>query len=92
MVTVERYLEVFEDLRRRKRWSTDRNVLRFAALTLASLDERDPGARLEATAKALAKEAGVFSPLRSSIRHVVAAMLLRLATSNPTRWSYPNGR
>lgn len=77
MVTVERYLEVFEDLRRRKRWSTDRNVLRFAALTLAPIDVRDPGARLEATAKDLAKEAGIFSPLRSSIRHVVAAMLLR---------------
>ncbi len=77
MDSIERYLEVFEGLRRRKRWSTDTNILRFAALTLAAADTADPGAGLEATAKVLAEEAGGFSPLSSSVRHAVAAILIR---------------
>jgi hypothetical protein len=77
MDQVERYLEVFEGLRRRKRWSTGINVLRFAALTLAASDVADSGADLEATAKVLAKEAGGFSPLGSAMRHAVAAILIR---------------
>lgn len=75
--SVEKYLEVFEGLRRSKRWSTDTNILRFAALTLAAADVTDPGAGVEATAKVLIKEAGGFSPLNSSIRHAVAAILIR---------------
>ena len=77
MDPVERYLEVFEGLRSRKRWSTDTNILRFAALTLAAADVVDTGADVEATAKALVDEAGGFSPLASSIRHAVAAILIR---------------
>jgi len=77
MSTVERYLEVFEGLRSRRRWSTDTTILRFAALTLAASDLTDPGARFEETAKVLSKEAGGFSPLSSSIRHAVAAILIR---------------
>jgi hypothetical protein len=77
MDSIERYLEVFEGLRRRKRWSTDTTVLRFAALTLAAAEAADPGAGLEATAKVLADEAGGFSPLSSSVRHAVAAILIR---------------
>ncbi len=77
MDPVERYLEVFEGLRSRKRWSTDTNILRFAALTLAAADVVDTGADVEATAKALVDEAGAFSPLASSIRHAVAAILIR---------------
>jgi len=77
MDSIERYLEVFEGLRRRKRWSTGINILRFAALTLASTDMADPGTRLEDTAKALADEAGGFSPLGSAMRHAVAAILIR---------------
>jgi hypothetical protein len=77
MSTVERYLEVFEGLRRRKRWTTDTTVLRFAALTLAASAVTDPGTSLEETAKALSREAGGFSPLSSSIRHAVAAILIR---------------
>ncbi len=77
MDPVERYLEVFEGLRRSKRWSTDTNILRFAALTLAAADVVDTGAEVEATAKALVDEAGGFSPLASSIRHAVAAILIR---------------
>lgn len=77
MDPVERYLEIFEELRRSKRWSTDTNILRFAALTLAAADVADAGANVEATAKALADEGGSFSPLGSSIRHAVAAILIR---------------
>jgi hypothetical protein len=77
MDPVERYLEVFEGLRSRKRWSTDTNILRFAALTLAAADVVDTGADVETTAKALVDEAGGFSPLASSIRHAVAAILIR---------------
>jgi len=77
MDAVERYLEVFDALQRRKRWSTGTSILRFAALTLAATDMTDPGAELEATAKALSDEAGGFSPLSSAIRHAVAAILIR---------------
>ena len=77
MDSVKRYLEVFEELHRRKRWSTGVRILRFAALTLAASDVADPGADLEATAKTLANEAGGFSPLSSAMRHAVAAILIR---------------
>jgi len=77
MSTVERYLEVFEELRSRKRWNTDTTILRFAALTLAAAGVDDPGQRLEETARALSRESGGFSPLKSSIRHAVAAILIR---------------
>ena len=77
MDQVERYLSVFEDLRRRKRWSTDTNILRFAALTIAASEIAVDSVDLEATAKALVHEAGGFSPLSSPIRHAVAAILLR---------------
>ncbi len=77
MDPVERYLEVFEGLRRSKRWSTDTNILRFAALTLAATDVADAGADMEATAKVLADEGGSFSALASTIRYAVAAILIR---------------
>jgi hypothetical protein len=77
MDSVERYLEVFEGLRSRKRWSTGVEILRFAALTLAAVDVADPGSDLEETAKVLSKEAGGFSPLSSAMRHAVAAILIR---------------
>ncbi len=77
MASIERYLEVYDSLYRRKRWTTNVNVLRFAALTLAATDMTDPGARLEETAMVLAKEAGGFSPLGSTLRHAVAAILIR---------------
>jgi hypothetical protein len=77
MDPVERYLEVFDGLRRRKRWSTGVDILRFAALTLAATDVADPGSELEETAKVLSKEAGAFSPLNSAMRHAVAAIVNR---------------
>ena len=77
MDSIEHYLEVFEGLRQRKRWSTGTEVLRFAALTLAASDIAESGADLENTAKVLADEAGGFSPLSSAMRHAVAAILIR---------------
>ena len=77
MDPVERYLDVFDELRRGKRWSTDTNVLRFCALTLAASDVVGSLDGLEAAAKTLASEAGGFSPLSSSVRYAVAAILLR---------------
>ncbi len=77
MDSVERYLDVFEGLKRRKRWNSGIEILRFAALTLAAGDVADPGSELEETAKVLSKEAGAFSPLSSSMRHAVAAILIR---------------
>lgn len=77
MDSVERYLQVFNDLQRRKRWSTGTNFLRFAALTLAASDIDSDDVDLEGTAKLLAAEAGGFSPLASAIRHSVAALLIR---------------
>jgi hypothetical protein len=77
MGSIERYLNVFEGLRRRKRWSTGVEILRFAALTLSATDVADPGSDLEETAKVLSKEAGGLSPLSSAVRHAVAAILIR---------------
>ncbi len=77
MGSIERYLNVFEGLRRRKRWSTGIEILRFAALTLSATDVADPDSDLEETAKVLSKEAGGLSPLSSAMRHAVAAILIR---------------
>jgi hypothetical protein len=80
MEITNRYLTVFEDLRKRKRWGTDVSILRFVALTLASADPGDI-ARLEEVAEQLKQRAGWTSPLRSAIRYMVAAMILRRGLS-----------
>jgi hypothetical protein len=80
METTTRYLRVFDDLRSRKRWGTDVSTLRFVALTLASASPDDV-VRLEGVAEALKQRAGRGSPLRSSIRYMVAAMILRRGLS-----------
>ncbi len=71
------YQEVFESLRRNERWHTDKNILRFAALTLVGSEPGDPGKRVRTIATRLRKESGAFSPLASDLRHAVAAILLR---------------
>jgi hypothetical protein len=81
MDPVTSYLQTFEALRRQKRWSTNTMVLRFAALSLASAELSDPHAQLEKTASELRRRAGWFGPLRSDIRYMVAAMLLRRGLS-----------
>ena len=47
MDPVSFYLDTYEKLRRRKRWTTNTTVLRFAALTLATVDLEDPYTALE---------------------------------------------
>ena len=71
------YLETFERLRARKRWSTDTATYRFVALTLGAAGGRVSHDRLEEVAAGLRRRAGWTSPLRSEIRYVVAAMILR---------------
>ena len=71
------YLETFERLRARKRWSTDTATYRFVALTLGAAGGRISHDRLEVVAAGLRRRAGWTSPLRSEIRYVVAAMILR---------------
>ena len=68
MDPVKPYLEAFEALRRRKRWSTDTTMLRFAALTIATLEAPDLAESLERTARELRAASGWFSPLRSNLR------------------------
>ena len=75
--TVARYLETFERLRATKRWSTHTTTFRFVALALGAAGPSVTYDRLESAAVALRKDAGVTSPLRSEIRYVVAAMILR---------------
>ena len=81
-MTVERdpigtYLETFERLRARKRWTIDTATYRFVALTLGAAGVRISHDRLEEVATGLRRRAGWTSPLRSEIRYVVAAMILR---------------
>jgi hypothetical protein len=77
METAKRYLDTFENLRRRKRWNTDTSILRFVALTLATQEQENLAERLETAAETLKRRAGWTGPLRSSIRYVVAAMILK---------------
>ncbi len=81
MELVTSYLRTFDALRRKKRWTTNTVVLRFAALGLASVELADPHAQLERIASDLRDRAGWFGPLRSDVRYVVAAMLLRRGLS-----------
>ena len=75
--TVERYLETFERLRATKRWTAHASTFRFVALALGAVGPSVTYDRLESAAAVLRKSAGVTSPLRSEIRYVVAAMILR---------------
>ena len=74
---VAAYLETFERLRTRKRWTTDTATYRFVALTLGAAGNRVSHDGLEEVAAGLRRRAGWTSPLRSEIRYVVAAMILR---------------
>ena len=74
---VERYVETFERLRATKRWSAHTATFRFVALALGAAGPSVTYDRLESAAAVLRKHARVTSPLRSDIRYVVAAMILR---------------
>ena len=74
---VARYLQTFEELRARKRWSTQSVTFRFVALSLGAAASTIGYDRLEEAATDLRTRARWFSPLKSEIRYVVAAMILR---------------
>ncbi len=77
MISVARYNQIYDSLRRSKRWGTDSSILRFAALTLVSTDLADPGEVVREVADRLKTAAGGFSPMASDLRQAVAAMLIR---------------
>ena len=74
---VTSYLQTFEELRARKRWSTQSVTFRFVALSLGAAASTIGYDRLEEAATDLRKRARWSSPLKSEIRYVVAAMILR---------------
>ena len=74
---VARYLGTFQRLRSRKRWSTNTATFRFVALALGTAGASVTYDHLESAAEVLRKRARATSPLRSEIRYVVAAMILR---------------
>ena len=74
---VASYLQTFEALRARKRWSTQSVTFRFVALSLGAAASTIGYDRLEEAATDLRKRARWSSPLKSEIRYVVAAMILR---------------
>ena len=76
---LERFIRSFQAVYADKRWTEDVSALRYAALTLATV-EGDPGRladELRSVADILKDRAGWFGPLNSSIRFGVAAMLMR---------------
>lgn len=77
MDDVRRYLQTFEELRRRKHWTTDTTVLRLAALSLAAADVRDPWGELHGAAEVIRRRSSWSGPLRSPVRYAIAAMILR---------------
>ena len=71
------YLRTFERLRARKRWSVNSVTFRFVALSLGAAAASIGYDRVEQVATELRKRARWSSPLKSEIRYVVAAMILR---------------
>ncbi|MFT7463195.1 MAG: hypothetical protein ACI9EF_001539 [Pseudohongiellaceae bacterium] len=74
-----RFLALFDALLADKSWYDDATAFRFAASSLIT-SPGDPGKianQLRSAAEVLKKDAGWTGPLNSSVRFVVAAMLLR---------------
>jgi hypothetical protein len=74
---IDGYLQTFERLRARKRWSVNSVTFRFVALSLGAAAGTIGFDRLEQVATELRKRARWTSPLKSEVRYVVAAMILR---------------
>lgn len=74
---VARYLDTFNRLRARKRWSTETDTVRFVALTLGAAGPEITHDHLDEVAAGLQKRARWTSPLKSEARYVVAAMIVR---------------
>jgi len=76
---LERFCELYAAVFAEKRWFEDAGALRYAALSLASTAGR-PGEiarRMRAAAEGLKERAGWFGALRSDVRFLVAASLVR---------------
>ena len=76
-----RYLDTFNRLRARKRWSTETDTIRFVALTLGAAGPEITHDHLEEVAAGLQKRARWTSPLKSEARYVVAAIIVRRGLS-----------
>lgn len=74
---VQNYLAVFDRLRARKRWTEHTVTFRFVALSLGAVGLDIDYELLNTIASDLRKRARWSSPLKSEIRYVVAAMILR---------------
>lgn len=74
---VQDYLATFDRLRARKRWTEQTVTFRFVALSLGAVGLDIDYELLNTTASGLRKRARWSSPLKSEIRYVVAAMILR---------------
>lgn len=74
---VQNYLAVFDRLRARKHWTEHTVTFRFVALSLGAVGLDIDYELLNTTARDLRKRARWSSPLKSEIRYVVAAMILR---------------
>ena len=74
-----RFRAIYDDLNVRRSWHQDAMPLRYAAiaLTLAEGEPYQIADRLYTAADELKARTGWFGPLRSSVRFVVAAALLR---------------
>ena len=74
---VDRYLETFQKLRDAKRWSTSTMALRFVGLSLGAAGPSVTFDRLEAASAAIRDQTSLTGSVRSEIRYVVAATILR---------------
>lgn len=74
---LERFIELYDALRERKKWYESVMPLRYSALTLATVpgSAREITARIFKIADDLKARAGWFGPLNSPIRFAVAAVL-----------------
>ena len=70
-------VQTFEELRTRKRWSTQSVTSRFVALSVRAAASTIGYDRLEEAATELRRRARWSSPRKSEIRYIVAAMILR---------------
>ncbi len=77
MKSLETYRQMFEQVKKRHRWSNGNAVLRFAALSMAGVPGRDPVEAMERASDTLREKAGFWSTLNSPMRTVLAAMILR---------------
>ncbi|MDQ7088418.1 MAG: DUF4003 family protein [Acidobacteriota bacterium] len=77
MDAIDRYFAVFDGLLRGKRWSTDTNMLRLAALTAMSCEGGGAVARSRAVAARLGRKPSPLRSMNAGLRLAIGAMLVR---------------